>query len=401
MIVIIGLCISLARGSAQESNGVQSNDTSPLFPIIRDGKMGYIDKAGKVIVTPQYDEAEIFYEGLAKVKKVEGSKYGYGYINNKGQLVIPAEYASATHFSEGLALVSAYFVGGGFQKGFIYQSGKFVFTSIYKPSSPDIYTPQSYSATPRIGSYSVTPVVGDLSEGISLDSTRIDGVRSFSEGLAAVAVDGKWGYINKSGEVVIAPQFEFGAPSYNSYYNSHLIDFSEGLAAIVLKGKYGFIDKTGSVVIQPEYDNVFPFSQGLAAAKTNGKWIFIDKTGEVVIQPGFDNVQPFSEGLAAVEVDGEWGFIDNDGRVIVNFQFMNAAQPNDVVLSFNDGLAAVQVDSKWGYINNTGQIVIQPQYTDALSFYHGLAPVQIPGESSEGKWGYIDKTGRYVWTPTE
>ena len=37
---------------------------------------------------------------------------------------------------------------------------------------------------------------------------RLDSARDFSEGLAAVLVDGLWGYINHAGCMVIAPQFE-------------------------------------------------------------------------------------------------------------------------------------------------------------------------------------------------
>lgn len=52
--------------------------------------------------------------------------------------------------------------------------------------------------------------------------------------------NGKWGYIDKDGNVVINPQFGF------------TWDFSEGLAVVRIgdekSGKYGYIDKTGKIV---------------------------------------------------------------------------------------------------------------------------------------------------------
>ena len=67
----------------------------------------------------------------------------------------------------------------------------------------------------------------------------------FSEGLAAVKIDGKWGFIDKSGQVVIQPQFSkpnlFAKPSY----------FFGGLALVWAGEKWGYIDTTGKYVWGP------------------------------------------------------------------------------------------------------------------------------------------------------
>ena len=41
---------------------------------------------------------------------------------------------------------------------------------------------------------------------------RFDSCRSFSEGLAAVMIGGKWGYIDKSGKMVIEPRLTEAEP---------------------------------------------------------------------------------------------------------------------------------------------------------------------------------------------
>ena len=64
--------------------------------------------------------------------------------------------------------------------------------------------------------------------------------------------------------------------------------------------KYGFIDKSGKMVIEPQFDGASDFSEGLAQVEKDGKWGFIDKSGKVVIEPQFDWVSDFSEGLAKV-----------------------------------------------------------------------------------------------------
>ncbi len=50
-----------------------------------------------------------------------------------------------------------------------------------------------------------------------------------------------------------------------------------------LNGKCGYIDKTGKMVIEPQYQQAGPFSQGFAAVSLeNGTMLYIDPTGKVV-----------------------------------------------------------------------------------------------------------------------
>ena len=66
-----------------------------------------------------------------------------------------------------------------------------------------------------------------------------------------------------------------------------VVAFSEGLAAVVADGKYGFIDTTGKTVIEPRYEFAEGFGSGLAPVKVGDTWGYIDKTGALVIQPTF------------------------------------------------------------------------------------------------------------------
>src|SRR4051812_4037239 len=68
--------------------------TLPLFarpqsyPVKMNGKYGYIDRKGKVTVTPQFDAAQPFTDGYAAVKL--GDRWGY--IDHAGKLVISPQY---------------------------------------------------------------------------------------------------------------------------------------------------------------------------------------------------------------------------------------------------------------------------------------------------------------------
>lgn len=91
-----------------------------------------------------------------------------------------------------------------------------------------------------------------ISSGEETVLLQFDYIHPFQEGLAAVLIDGYWGFIDKNGKIVIQPEFE------------HVRDFVEGLASFSVgavleledEGKFGFIDQTGKIVVEPKFDQV-------------------------------------------------------------------------------------------------------------------------------------------------
>ena len=119
------------------------------------------------------------------------------------------------------------------------------------------------------------------------------------------------------------------------------------MAPVGIEGKYGYIDRTGKLAIDLQFDSAWVFSEGLAPVKIGGKvldeagkWGYIDKRGKIVIKPRFDWAKPFSDALAAVKVQGKLGYIDKKGKMIIKPQFASA-------LDFRMGLALVNVGGKW------------------------------------------------------
>jgi hypothetical protein len=59
--------------------------------------------------------------------------------------------------------------------------------------------------------------------------------------------------------------------------------FYSGLAYVQDKGKYGYIDKSGNVVIPCKWNSADNFSYGKAKVKgDDGKWYQINMQGEIV-----------------------------------------------------------------------------------------------------------------------
>lgn len=104
--------------------------------------------------------------------------------------------------------------------------------------------------------------------------------------------------------------------SYSLSSSAPPADFSEGLAAIKVGTKWGFMNRKGEYPIQPQFDEVGLFSEGLAAVKVGAKWGFVDGKGKWVIPASFDGAGYFSEGLAAAKIGERWGFINKSVGIV-------------------------------------------------------------------------------------
>ncbi len=335
-------------------------------------KWGFIDKAGKIVIEPQFNlwQARFnthFSDGLVAVNFNNGkdetfnqdgnsvSNIKWGFADKNGRLVIApkfeGEYWNPPRFTEGLAPViyssmfpgSAVMVGIGAKYGYIDKSSEFIIKPIY------------------------------------------DEAFNFSEGLAAVTLDGKEGYINSKGDVFIPLKYKFAS------------SFSNGYAIVSTDGsRYFFIDKLGNKPFDKTFEDLSDFSDGLARFSENGKFGFIDTKGNVVIKPFIENSSIvdwsvgnswFSEGLCAVkfgydknkkdEIDnGKYGYIDKTGKVVINPRF-------DEAYAFKNGKALVQINRKSFLIDKAGNRI--SQYFDDTSFESdGMIQVR-----ANGKYGFI------------
>ena len=107
--------------------------------------------------------------------------------------------------------------------------------------------------------------------GKAITALAFDDALSFSEGLAAVAKDNLYGFINTAGELVIP----------YAYSNAH--SFTEGLAPTSnSKGFWGYIDTKGNWVVTAMYDYCDNFTNGEARVIKNNKVFYIDKKNKVL-----------------------------------------------------------------------------------------------------------------------
>ncbi len=141
-----------------------------------------------------------------------------------------------------------------------------------------------------------------------------------SYGLAAVADDSGWQYIDTEGNTIIRPFVFENGPDY----------FKDGLARFIMDGKFGFFNERGQIVISPRFDFAAPFSESLAAIcigcrkfkkgehswYDGGVWGYIDRLGNIAIPSKFEKARPFEHGRARVMLGGKWVYINKKGEAI-------------------------------------------------------------------------------------
>lgn len=205
-------------------------------------------------------------------------------------------------------------------------------------------------------------------------------LRDFSDGLAVILKNNKFGYIDENGRTVIPPKY------------ADARDFHEGLAAVTFDHDYenkhwGFINKLGEVVIPFIYSSCGDFSEGLVclAKDCDGEceYSFYNKSGEKAFPASFYSCGDFKDGMASVmNEDRLFGFINHSGEMVTPYIYNH-------VEKYFEGLALVWKDGKGGYINRFGEMVTPCIYDHVEKYSEGLAAVR-----KGDKWGYVDKNGK-------
>lgn len=140
-------------------------------------------------------------------------------------------------------------------------------------------------------------------------------------------------------------------------------------------GLYGFKNKSGKIVIKPQYEMAYDFTnKSVAFVVSKGKWKCINSKAEELLTPFlFDNGPDYySEKLARFVENGKMGFFDEACKKVIPADF-------DFVLPFENGFAQVCngcslkweeehsriVGGKYGLINKKGKVILPTEY-DAI-----------------------------------
>ncbi len=275
----------------------------------------------------EYDDGQSFQHGFAAVKH-DGK---WGFINLVGYESISCKYAGVqlfhSNWTSAVRLDKTFIINKlGSEVNVPYH---FVF-----PYSEDLAAVETQK-----GDFGYMDTLGNLA--IPIQSGRKYG-GSFSEGLAVVSDTlPNLSYIDRMGKVLL---WYGNATQKGGHYGTDLTEmliqevhtFSEGRAAVRQNGKWGFINTNGTVVVPFDYDEVTRFSEGVAAVKAQGVWQYINKAGYTVKQGEDKNpfleAKPCTEQLAWVRTLKGWGLLAMGEKleIVVHTPFKNSSTPRKI-----------------------------------------------------------------------
>lgn len=426
-----------------------------LVPFKADnGKWGYKDQQfDDIVITPNYDYATDFSEGLAVVANFSLTKlHRFGFIDKTGKEIIPLKYSSADKFSEGLAPVKN-------ELGkivFIDKTGKEVIKTIYTEARSFSNGLAAVLLNKKMGFIDkngtvVIPIIYEAVKDFEDDCTlaMIDGITvQIDKTGKELPMINEFGYVDRmQKKVVIVPtefntgtgftsdgiafvtNFKNGNTGAINYKGNFLIPMryyeirklSNGLYAIKENNKVGVTDKKGKILIYPKFKFVLSFTQKLSVAVTeNNMFIFLDKSGNETTPPLADYFEFIGE-LAKVKLNGKYGVINSEGKLVIPAIFEDISiNENGLIIvtnsnkkglfnadgsritdfiyqyidNFSNGLAMVDNGnfiSRYNFIDKSGKEISIQKYEDVLSFSEGLAAVKL-----KDLWGFIDRNGKLI-----
>ena len=417
-LLLATLLATLAFSPPLESRADGTEEFEPLFPIVRDGKWGLINRTGRVVVTPRFDELgrqdpNIFgvsprtWQALTLLKSRPTSdeligvrlRKQWGFVNRDDGMTVAASFDGVGWFGpDGLASAGRRGKLGYIKWGFIDRTGRFAiepqFDYAYNFACGQAHVHKGrgwhrkWGLIDTRGRFVVAPTFDLIwapcywalvSSRGDPESSSLYNAKSYNTELIGVVAGGRLGYVNRQGDIVIEPKFVVQTAD---------LAFREGLKRVRLnrEDKDGYIDQTGRFVIPPQFDHASEFIGGFASVRLGPRSGYIDTTGKFLEGPRPVR-RNYPEGLATLRSGDKVGFIDRSGKFVIEARF-------DAARSFAEGRAAVCLDGRWGFIDRTGTFVIEPQFERADDFKGGSLALVTQGTRAS----YIAPTGAVVFT---
>lgn len=380
-----------------------------LAGVRTNGRFGFIDTQGRLVIEPNFDVVGDFYQGLAEI--IIGNKAGL--IDRFGKIVVKPQFARAVPFTKNVALVrkgdwkSKYYRGYERLPGVRDTPLGFNHFHLYRIES-EFFSKQTYK-------FQVFETTG----------------RGLIWASDAKPRDPSYGLLNAQGEWRVEPRF----------LNAQKL-LSDRAIVWDPNHKRGMVDQDGAVVIEPEYDRLIIYPGPHLIARSDNRSILIDRNGVRLTNFWFDKFEPAYKTVAPrVSLDGKWFSLDAnwkkipdqlDGNVISEcpgglkislksgkFQLsgkngsiasgllFDRVEHKSSVIRGNGNSSQnqyepacskpiyVSIDQHYGFVTPDGDLLFERLLFDSVhGFQGGYAIVRY-----RGKWGLIDEQGHYRLHP--
>lgn len=313
-------------------NDIDLNKYVGFFSVKRNGQKGLMSRAGEELVPCAFDDCGVIDEHFlwtrkdntygiysSEGEKVQPCKFNsfFIYEGKKKKEVSLSDFAQLDlrQHPDLYAVVSGK-VGTLDSKNFTTKLPcAYDYLSDFAPRmkiTNGVFTEQRLAVCRLNGKYGIVNSEGKQIQPMGFDELRNDVSDPSSKELpdmgAArdlhVRIGDKWGILTANGEQLAEVKFDSVGV------------FHDGLAVVKAAERYGYINRSGAIVIPIQWMNAYDFSEGLAALRVDKKHFqFINTAGTVVIKSKkYDSVGRFRNGICRVVKGGKVKWIDTKGK---------------------------------------------------------------------------------------
>lgn len=188
-----------------------------------------------------------------------------------------------------------------------------------------------------------------------------------------VKKDGKWGFMDQEGRLVLDPRFDALSPAANF-----------GYFRVQIGNRQGILDGRGKSLIPVSFDRVRILDSLIFAVESDRGWTVIDQKLEVLRSQYFADVQALQDGFFRVKTENGWGVLDEAGRMACPALFSS-------VQVLKAPFFQVAGDRGNGVVRFDGKKIIPAEYREILLLRDQLFLVK-----KKGNWLLFDADGRSV-----
>jgi hypothetical protein len=354
-----------------------------LYPFVKDDFYGFMNSKGKIIISPSYEEAGFFKNGLAIVQK----NNVYGAINKRNHPVIPFSYETLYDFNQDVAIA-----GDSIRYGLINRTGDQVIPIKYsdiKQLNPVVYLildSNGYKLTNKLGVLlkdAVFEEVTELASGnFSCVKNQLTGVLDHklneivpfqfeeilpvNDTLFVCKLSGKYGLYGVKSRIITPPIYE----------RLKVVDQSKNLM-LVKKGKEMLLLKfNGTKHLNNTFEyssktfDLFQFYQNNTVFCQKGKYGLMDVNGKIILKPVYEDMGNVG-ALTPFKSKGMWGFLEQNN--------VKLAPVNDEIFVVNDEFYLLEKSGKQGIINKIGKEILPSKYSSIKWMNYGFFILEING----------------------
>jgi hypothetical protein len=353
-----------------------------LVPFVSNGKWGYADTSGKVVIPPNYESAMPFQGSLTLVKNGKG----FGVINKNGKEVIVPNFSKIKDCGcgvFGIQLPNSY--------ALINKEGK----RIDKGRVTDVVAHECHQDRLIVRQGKKAAFLNTKGEAVT--EFEFDEALPFYNGVAPVrrAGDSLWTLINHEGKPLGTEKYQAMYPFVSGYgvgiKHNHLGE-----------PKYGVIDSTGKVIVPFQFARIPGTFEGKFVAcaaydpiqveadglpEDANTWFIYDRQGNKTGETHYSLWDDFSEGLIVVGKEGKFGFADSAGTTVIPCAY-------DWANAFKNGLAWVSQKGRYGFIDKKGKVVIPLKYAPTADYIFMENDGAFVRDAETGEQFYVDRTGK-------